>query len=184
LPVGLGPRFFFVTTLVFAINRGTIIASRGEAELLGHESTAFLTALDLKLPAPIGHSRESGPSSSTPGAVFCGTGYGTARSCDRGPPQYRILGLGTGDRCLAVGVHDRRVDQIWRARCVVSRDGFPQSPPANQSGFADSVSLAARTRNTDLNSGFSSIRPASASSYPNASLCDRRRHARAHGSSP
>src|SRR6266704_1711453 len=31
LPVGGGPRFFFGTTLVFAINRGTIEAGRGEA---------------------------------------------------------------------------------------------------------------------------------------------------------
>ena len=31
LPVGGGPRLFFGTTLVFAINRGTIEASRGEA---------------------------------------------------------------------------------------------------------------------------------------------------------
>jgi hypothetical protein len=115
-------------------------------------------------PRPQSGTSESGSRILNHWGRFCGV----TRSCDRGPQQHLIRGSGTGGRCLALGVYDRRSDQIRRARCVVSRDGFPQSPTADRSRFADSVSLAAGTRDTNLNSGEDrwSTRPASA--FPNA----------------
>jgi hypothetical protein len=122
---------------------------------------------------PLGYARSLAPSPdrvltrtapriSTPWGRFCGV----ARSRDRGSQQYRILGSGTGGRRLALAVRDRRIDQIRRACCVVSPGSLPQNPSANRSRFTDAVSLAAGTRDTDLNSVFGrrSTRPASASS--------------------